>query len=260
MRQVDVAEASGIKHQSVISRIERAAVSNWEFRTILRIAEALDARVQILFQPIEDAIAQYGRLDDWERDAPHIQLRTVEQRQNVAPSLDDQLAQLQQEKLKEAEAEGYIDAAHRRLGAAQREAAEEQRTKDFMYSRALAVSTFSVAATGDPGMIALFGDINAEGEYRILSRLYAGEDEAEGLLYRAELARREGDAAVSGSYVSGITSALSVSLAMGGFGKFSQAEQMRRGIAASKREKAKLKGGATTLVRLPGYAPQGALA
>ncbi len=112
-------------------------------------------------------------------------------------------------KLKEAEAVAYRDAAMRRKAVAHREMAEEERKKDFIYSRAVAVAAFSGAGVDDPGMVALLGDLNAEGEYRILSRLYAGENEAEGLLFRAEAARREGQAAQDASYVSAVESAVS---------------------------------------------------
>lgn len=115
----------------------------------------------------------------------------------------------QAKKLKEQEAQGLHEAANRRLGVAQREAAEEERNKDFIYSRALAVSAASGGGTSDPGMVALFGDLNAEGEYRILSRLYAGENEAEGLEFRAELARREGEAAEGASYFDAVSSGIS---------------------------------------------------
>jgi len=125
---------------------------------------------------------------------------------------------MQVEKLKEREAIGFEEAARRRLGAAHMEAAEEERNKKFIYSRALAVSAASGAGTSDPGMVALFGDLNAEGEYRILSRLYAGEDEAEGLRYRAEIARREGEAARKGAAVTGIVSAISDYMGISGIG------------------------------------------
>ncbi len=115
----------------------------------------------------------------------------------------------QAKEAKDREAVGLEDAANRRLGAAHREAAEEERNKEFIYSRALAVSAASGGGTSDPGMVALFGDLNAEGEYRIPARLYAGEDEAEGLRYRAEVARREGKAALEAGAVEGATSAVS---------------------------------------------------
>ena len=125
----------------------------------------------------------------------------------------------QAKKLKDKEAEGYMDAAGRRRAAAHREMAEEERKKEFMHSRAIAVAAVQTGNTSDPGIVRLLGDLNAEGEYRILSRLWAGENEAEGLEFRAEAARREGKSAVKASYVSAVTSALSTYAGLGGFGK-----------------------------------------
>lgn len=113
------------------------------------------------------------------------------------------------EKLKEREAQGLEEAAKRRLAVSHREAAEERRKKEFIYSRALAVAAASGGGTKDQGIVALFGDLNAEGEYRILSALYTGQNEAEGLLFRAEAARREGKAARDASRVTAITSGIS---------------------------------------------------
>ncbi len=114
-----------------------------------------------------------------------------------------------EERLKELEAEGYRDAAKRRMAAATREVAEEERNRDFMYSRALAVAATQGGSTGSAGVVKLLADLNAEGEYRILSRLYTGQDEAEGLRFRAEAAIREGKSARSASYVNAVTSAVS---------------------------------------------------
>ncbi len=63
MRQVDVAERSGIRHQSAISRIEQSDYSAWNFATLLRIGQALDARVRIVFEPAEEVISSYERTE-----------------------------------------------------------------------------------------------------------------------------------------------------------------------------------------------------
>lgn len=63
MRQVDVAERSGIRHQSAISRIEQSDYSAWNFATLLRIGQALDARVRIIFEPAEEVISSYERME-----------------------------------------------------------------------------------------------------------------------------------------------------------------------------------------------------
>jgi transcriptional regulator with XRE-family HTH domain len=60
MRQVDLAKAAHMK-QSAVSRIEQADYSRWSFNTILRIADSLDARVRVLFEPANEVIAGYER-------------------------------------------------------------------------------------------------------------------------------------------------------------------------------------------------------
>lgn len=141
----------------------------------------------------------------------------------------------QQQKLKIQEETAYREAADRRMAAATAEAAEERRKKEFMYSRALAVAGAQSGRTSDPGITTLLADLNAEGDYRVLSTIWAGQNEAEGLRFRAEAARREGDAAWTAGLVNGVTSAVSAYAGMGGkFGGFSQSAQMSKGMAASK--------------------------
>src|SRR5271170_7018505 len=60
MRQVDLAKAAHMK-QSAVSRIEQADYSRWSFNTILRIADSLDARVSVRFEPADQVIADYER-------------------------------------------------------------------------------------------------------------------------------------------------------------------------------------------------------
>lgn len=55
MRQADLASATGMK-QSAISRLEQAEYSKWNWTTLARIADALDARIEINFRPSEDII------------------------------------------------------------------------------------------------------------------------------------------------------------------------------------------------------------
>ena len=58
MRQVDLAKKSKMK-QSAISRIEQADYSSWSFNTLLRVADALDARLRVMLEPAEIVIARY---------------------------------------------------------------------------------------------------------------------------------------------------------------------------------------------------------
>jgi len=62
MRQVDLATKSDMK-QSAVSRIEQAEYSSWSLVTLFRVAEALDARLRVVFEPIENVIEQYEQKD-----------------------------------------------------------------------------------------------------------------------------------------------------------------------------------------------------
>lgn len=62
LRQIDVAAASGMK-QSAISRIEQAEYSSWNCKTLLRMAQALNAKLTITWHPAEIAVEQYKTID-----------------------------------------------------------------------------------------------------------------------------------------------------------------------------------------------------
>jgi len=142
----------------------------------------------------------------------------------------------QTEKFKQAESQAYTDASHRRMAAATLDIAEEQRNKEFMHSRALAVAAKQSGNTRDVGIVNLLSDLNAEGDYRIMARLYAGQDEAAGLQFRAEAAQREADAAMGIAGVEAITTVASAWLG-GKFSGFGQKSQMSKGTAAAKAAK-----------------------
>jgi transcriptional regulator with XRE-family HTH domain len=55
LRQADLAKMTGMK-QSAISRIEKADYASWNYATLVRLAEALDARLRVTFEPSEDVI------------------------------------------------------------------------------------------------------------------------------------------------------------------------------------------------------------
>ena len=120
----------------------------------------------------------------------------------------------QAKKLKEEEAKGLQEAAVRQMAITSREMSEEIRNKELMHSRAIAVAGLSGAGTD--GLTKLLGDLNTEGEYRVMSVLWNGQNEAQGLIYRAEAARREGKAAQTAGIIDGITSAVSAYVGMGG--------------------------------------------
>ena len=58
LRQVDVAAATGMR-QSAVSRIEQAEYSNWNCKTLLRLAQALDAKLTISWHPVEFTVGNY---------------------------------------------------------------------------------------------------------------------------------------------------------------------------------------------------------
>src|ERR1700737_3574497 len=58
LRQTDLAKQAKIK-KPFVSRIEQSEHASWNFQTLLRLASALDARLHISFEPMEDVIRQY---------------------------------------------------------------------------------------------------------------------------------------------------------------------------------------------------------
>ena len=107
------------------------------------------------------------------------------------------------------EAEQLHERADVRRAASHRDAAEEQRNAELAYSRALAVTAASGGGVDDPTVVKIFADLQAEGRYRVLSRLFVGEDEAEGIEYRAEVARREGQSRYKSGRLNALSSAAS---------------------------------------------------
>ncbi len=116
-------------------------------------------------------------------------------------------------KLKEQEAEGLREAAGRQMAITSREMQEEIRNKELMHSRAIAVA--GVSGAGTDGLTKLLGDLNTEGEYRVMSVLWNGLNEAGRRQFRAEAAEREGKAAQTAGIIDGVTSAVSAYVGMG---------------------------------------------
>ncbi len=44
--------------QPAVSRIEQASYSGWTYKTLARVAEKLNARLRIIYEPLEDVIAR----------------------------------------------------------------------------------------------------------------------------------------------------------------------------------------------------------
>jgi transcriptional regulator with XRE-family HTH domain len=62
LKQSDLKVATGMS-QSAVSRIEQADYAGWTYKTLLKMAEALDAELRITFVPAEDVIAEQARKD-----------------------------------------------------------------------------------------------------------------------------------------------------------------------------------------------------
>ncbi len=62
MTQKDLAERSGTK-QSAVCRLERSQEANWELETLVKYAEALDARLAVVIEPYETVMARYRRAE-----------------------------------------------------------------------------------------------------------------------------------------------------------------------------------------------------
>lgn len=120
-------------------------------------------------------------------------------------------------KQKNREANAYLDANKRRKAAMTRGVAEADREKETMVSRARAVAAVQGGGgLGTSGMTRIIGDLEAEGEYRVLATMWKGLDDAAALTFRAEAAQREGEAAFTAGVIDGVTSAISAYSGLGG--------------------------------------------
>ena len=85
------------------------------------------------------------------------------------------------------------------MAQSQRQAAEERRQAELVESRARAVAGASGTDVESTGLKTIYGDIAAEGEYRALTALWNGEEEAIGLNFAAKNAKSSAKWALAGS-------------------------------------------------------------
>lgn len=137
----------------------------------------------------------------------------------------------QKRKLKMAEAQGVTEAGHREMAATSAEVAEAKKEKERVAGRALAVAANSGGGVDDPTVVNLLGDLNAEGEYRMLSKLYVGSSEAQGLYHEAEMARREGEMALQQGYANAAKTVMS---SYGNFGAMGAEAKSQWGAISGK--------------------------
>jgi len=115
----------------------------------------------------------------------------------------------QKRKQLRGEGDALRDAANRKMAATTADMAELQRQKEYVESQAIAVAAASGGGIDDPTIVNLIGDLNAEGEYRVMTKLYTGSDEAAGLRYQSEAAYAEGEAALNAGYVNAAKTVMS---------------------------------------------------
>lgn len=76
LRQADLAQLSGMK-QSAVSRIEQSEYSGWTFNTLLRVAKALDVRLRVIFEPMEEVMRQYQKWETAQREHESTEYKPV---------------------------------------------------------------------------------------------------------------------------------------------------------------------------------------
>jgi hypothetical protein len=101
------------------------------------------------------------------------------------------------------------DEANASKADAQRQAIDERRMAARASSRALAVSAASGAGALDPSVATITSNIEGEGEYRALSRLYNGDAEASNLQQQAAATRNMGNAKKTASRYAATSTILS---------------------------------------------------
>lgn len=75
--------------------------------------------------------------------------------------------------------------------SSQRTGAEQKRQAKLLQSRALAVAGASGGGVNDPTVVNILANLEGEGEYRMLTALYEGEEEARSKELQAAARRRE---------------------------------------------------------------------
>ena len=99
------------------------------------------------------------------------------------------------------EADQLDEQAGRTRASSQRQAMEERRQARLVASRALAVAAASGGGADDPTVVNLIANTEGEGEYRALTALYNGNEDALGMEAQAKAKRREAKNVKTASYL-----------------------------------------------------------
>lgn len=95
---------------------------------------------------------------------------------------------------------GQMEAnAKAERAASQRDASQERKRSDYLQSRARSLAAASGAGASDPTIENIIAGLDSEGEYRALTALYNGEQQASGLELGSQVRRIEGRNARSAS-------------------------------------------------------------
>ena len=97
----------------------------------------------------------------------------------------------------------------------QRDAFEQRRQARLLSSRGLAVAAASGAGADDPTVVNALADIEGEGEYRALTALYNGEEQARADESQAKAYRKAGKNAKLAGYLKAGGTILSAGATMG---------------------------------------------
>jgi hypothetical protein len=114
-----------------------------------------------------------------------------------------------QQKLLNYQAEQRDEDAKAAQADAQRESLIERKKAKNLMSRARAVAGASGAGSSDPTVTNILTDIATQGEVNALNALYSGDTQARGLRSGAGMARNEGRAARTASYMDAASTGLS---------------------------------------------------
>lgn len=114
-----------------------------------------------------------------------------------------------QQKLLNYQAEQRDEDAKAAQAEAQRESIIERRKAKNLMSRARAVAGASGAGSSDPTVTNILTNIDTQGEVNALNALYSGNSTARGYRSGAAMARNEGSAARTASYMDAASTGLS---------------------------------------------------
>jgi hypothetical protein len=119
-------------------------------------------------------------------------------------------------KASKVEAAALRRQAGQTRASSQREAIEQRRDADLAQSRALALAAAGGGGASDPTVVDIISDLEGEGEYRALTALFNGEEQARGLEDEALAARKAGKNAKTAGIIGGISTVLTGASSLAG--------------------------------------------